>query len=220
MNPGGEDTVPEPPPSGPPPPPTPMEDWWLVRDSQGKVGWLMSRRLDVDVPDAIAGYAEGQKMVGAYLLRKVLDPESNFPDGLVPEYVTVLNPYQDGLPYDFNQVRVFTWNIKKHRYETAFRQRNLQGYLPVIATQESQTGGAPSFQITQGVGDSVTLDPNTGAAKPASTTSTTYVLENGHVQKAGLEPQAPPRQPLPQADAKRAKQKPGKKTARTKRHKR
>ena len=44
-------------------PPVPMEDWWLVRDSQGQVGWMLSRRLDVDVPDEIAGYSEGQKIV-------------------------------------------------------------------------------------------------------------------------------------------------------------
>ena len=50
---------------------------------------------------------------------------------MVPEYVSVTNAYKDGLPYDFDQVRVFTWNVKKHRYETAYRQRNLEGLLPV-----------------------------------------------------------------------------------------
>ena len=84
-------------PEAPPPPPA-MEDWWLIRDSQGRVGWMMAKRIDVDVPDAVAQYAEGQKMVAAYLLRKVYDPDSSFDDKQAPEYVTVLNPYQDGLP--------------------------------------------------------------------------------------------------------------------------
>jgi Bacterial SH3 domain len=175
--------------SSPPPAPVPMEDWWLVRDSQGRVGWIMGRRIDVDVPDDIAQYAEGQRMVAAYLLHKVYDPGSGFSDGQAPEYVTVLNPYQDGLPYDFNQVRVFTWNVRKHRYETAFRQRNLQGYLPVVVA--SQTGDkdapAPTFQITQGVGDSVTINPDTGVARPTSTQVSTYVLEDERVKKAGPE---------------------------------
>ena len=177
-------------PTAPPPPPA-MEDWWMVRDNQGRVGWMMARRIDVDVPDEIAQYAEGQKMVAAYLLRKVYDPDSSFADKQAPEYVTVLNPYQDGLPYDFSQVRVFTWNTRKHRYETAFRQRNLQGYLPVIvASQTGDAGGPePTFRITQGIGDSVTIDPDTGVAKPTSTQVSTYVLEDERVKKVG--PAAP-----------------------------
>jgi len=183
---------PNPAPTAPAPPPA-MEDWWLVRDSQGRVGWVMARRIDVDVPDEIAQYAEGQKMVAAYLLRKVNDPDSSFADKQAPEYVTVLNPYQDGLPYDFNQVRVFTWNTRKHRYETAFRQRNLQGYLPVIVASQSgdKEGPAPTFKITQGIGDSVSIDPDTGVARPASTQVSTYVLEDERVRRVGPEAPAP-----------------------------
>ncbi len=174
--------------------PVPMEDWWLVRDSQGKVGWLMSRRIDIDVPDAIAGYAEGQRIVAAYVLRKVDDPGSDFPDKQAPEYVTVLNPYQDGLPYDFSQVRVFTWSLKKHRYETAFRQRNLQGYLPVtVASATFEKGESePTFSFKQGIGDSVTIDPDTGATRPTSTETLTYRLDNTVVKKVGPERPATP----------------------------
>jgi len=174
-----------------PPPPPAMEDWWLVRSSQGRVGWMIARRIDVDVPDEVSQYSESQRMVAAYLLRKVYDPESNFPDKQAPEYVTVLTPYQDGLPYDFNQVRVFTWNLKKHRYETAFRQRNLQGYLPVIVGSQAADAATadPTFQITQGVGDSVKIDPDTGVIRPTSIQLSTYVLQGERVQKVG--PQVP-----------------------------
>jgi hypothetical protein len=202
------ETIPE------PPAPVPMEDWWLVRDGQGRVGWLMSRRLDVDVPDEIAQYAEGQKMVAAYLLRNVYDPDSKLPDGQAPEYVTVLNPYQDGLPYDFNQVRVFTWNVKRHRYETAFRQRNLQGYLPVVVTSQTggKTGPSPTFQITQGIGDSVTIDPDTGVARPASTEVSTYVLEDERVRKVAPQtPASPQRAALATSTEKSARRSHGKK---------
>ena len=75
-----------------------MEDWWLVRDSRGQVGWLLSRRLDIDVPDEIAGYSEGQKIVGAYILTKVSDPDSSLPDKLVPEYVSVRMPTKTVFP--------------------------------------------------------------------------------------------------------------------------
>lgn len=179
--------------------PVPMEDWWLVRDSQGKFGWIMSRRMDVDVPDDVAGYAEGQRMVAAYLLRKVYDPESNFPDKQAPEYVTVLNTYEDGLPYDFNQLRVFTWNLKRHRYETAFRQRNLQGYLPVAVSTGSFDEGEtePTFQFKEGIGDSVTIDPATSAARPTSAETLTYRLEGALVKRVDPALPAPTAKPAP-----------------------
>jgi SH3-like domain-containing protein len=167
-------------------PAVPMEDWWLVRDSRGQVGWLLARRLDVDVPDEIAGYSEGQKIVGAYVLTKVYDPGSSLPDKLVPEYVSVTNAYKDGLPYDFDQVRVFTWNVKKHRYETAYRQRNIEGYLPVTISQNK----IPMFSIKVATSDAVKVDPLTGAARPVDTATLDYQLESGMVKR--VTPSGPP----------------------------
>jgi SH3-like domain-containing protein len=173
-------------------PAIPMEDWWLVRDSRGQVGWLLARRVDVDVPDEIAGYSEGQKIVGAYLLTKVYDSESSLPDKMVPEYVSVTNAYKDGLPYDFDQVRVFTWNVKKHRYETAYRQRNIEGYLPVVISQSKTSQGqpVPAFSITVATSDAVKVDPLTGAARPVDTESLSYQLEGGMVKR--VTPAGPP----------------------------
>ena len=172
--------------------PPPMEDWWLTRDSQGRIGWLLARRMDVDVPDSIGGYAEGQRMVGAYVLTHVTDPDSNLPGNQVPEYVSVLGPFTDGLPYDFDQVRVFTWNLKKHRYETAYRQRNLQGYLPVVVATQTldKQGPVPTFSFKQGIGDSVITDPQTGAVRPAQTETELYRLDGVIVKK--VVPQAGP----------------------------
>jgi SH3-like domain-containing protein len=173
-------------------PAVPMEDWWLVRDSRGQVGWLLSRRLDIDVPDEIAGYSEGQKIVGAYVLTRVNDPDSSLPDKLVPEYVSVTNAYKDGLPYDFDQVRVFTWNVKKHRYETAYRQRNIEGYLPVTISQSKNAQGqaVPGFSITVATSDAVKVDPVTGAARPVATDTLNYQLEGGMVKR--VTPAGPP----------------------------
>ena len=111
--------------------PVVMEDWWLIRDSQNRVGWVYGRTLYVDAPDEIAQYAEGERIVAVYKLDGVPDEGKN-----VPEYLVLLTEPKDGMPYDFDQIRVFTWNTRKHRYETAYRERNLNGFLPVTLGQQ------------------------------------------------------------------------------------
>lgn len=176
--------------AGPPQPPLPnLEDYWLIRDSAGRVGWVRARTLDEDVPDAIAGLAEGQKIVGAYVLRRVYDPDANLPGDRVPEYLAVLAPWKDGLPYDFDQVRVFTWNLKKHRYETAYRERNLTGYLPVTVTEQTLNDQQePTFSYRVATGDQIALNPQTGMVKPGETVTESFRLEGVIVRRIGDRP--------------------------------
>lgn len=119
-----------------------LEDWWLVRDDQKHVGWVLARMVDVDVPIEIAQYAEGQRFVAFFPLNEVQDGDKK-----IPQYLCVLTEAHDGSPYDYDQVRVFTWNVKKHRYETAYREHGLDGVLPVTITQESfdKEGTLPVF---------------------------------------------------------------------------
>lgn len=120
-----------------------LEDWWLVRDSHGRVGWVLGRMVDSDVPLEVAQYAEGQRIVAFFVLNQVQDEDKK-----VAQYLTVLTEPKDGLPFDFNQFRVFTWNIKRHRYETAYRER-IEGMLPVKVVQEDfgKEGVLPAFAI-------------------------------------------------------------------------
>lgn len=106
-------------------PPAVREDWWLVRDPQNRVGWVLGRALYLDIPEEISQYSEGQRIVAAYTLDEQQDADKK-----VPEYL-VLFTEKEGLPYDYSQARVFTWNVRKHRYETAYRERELSGVLPV-----------------------------------------------------------------------------------------
>src|SRR5215472_11788079 len=111
--------------------PAMWEDWWLIRDSQRRIGWVRGHALYLDVPDEIAQYAEGQRFVAVYQLDDVPDQDKK-----VPEYLALLTEPKDGSPYDFDQVRVYTWNTRKHRYETAYHERNLAGVLPVSLGQQ------------------------------------------------------------------------------------
>jgi len=123
-----------------------LEDWWLVRDDQSRVGWVLARMVDVDVPLEIAQYAEGQRFVAFFVLNEVPDSDKGV-QKQVPQYLCVLTDPHDGLPYDFDQVRVFTWNTRKHRYETAYREHGLDGVLPVTITKEDfdKEGTLPVF---------------------------------------------------------------------------
>jgi SH3-like domain-containing protein len=128
------------------PPPGPiLEDWWLVRDSQKHAGWVLARMVDIDVPMEVAQYAEGQRIVAFFVLNEVQDAEKK-----VPQYLVLMTDNKDGLPYDFTMARVFTWNLKRHRYETAYRERNLNGVFPVKVGNEDfgKEGNLPSFVLT------------------------------------------------------------------------
>jgi SH3-like domain-containing protein len=210
--PTGNATKSQQPPVADAPPPPAMEDWWLVRDSKGDTGWLLSRLMDVDAPDSITRYAEGQRIVGAYILTTVNDPEAEQDDKNIPVYVTVMNPYKAGLTYDFDQVRVFTWNVKKHRYETGFRDRNIDGYLPLTIRMapdpygKSATAATPaptfSYKVLSDQAGPVIPDPVTGAIVPDKTILKTYRLEGNLVRRV-IQPGTPTggeARPEPQAD--------------------
>ncbi len=188
------------------PEPPAMEDWWLVRDAHNHTGWMLSRMLDVDVPDSVARYAENQRIVGAYILNMVNDPEIEGPIKDVPNYVVVLSPFKAGLPYDFNQLRVFYWNTKKHRYEGANRDRNILGYLPVrIGTDAGYAakdhgnpfaGQAPTYTYTVLAGGAPVpgFDPATGQLNPkkGDLVTKTYRLEGNNTRRVLPQGAAPP----------------------------
>ncbi|MDQ2925000.1 MAG: SH3 domain-containing protein, partial [Acidobacteriota bacterium] len=204
--------------------PPAMEDWWLVRDAKGHTGWLLSRLMEVDAPEALTRYAEGQRIVGAYVLAHVNDPESGqlrdgHPDPDIPIYVTVLSAYKAGLPYDFDQVRVFTWNLKKHRYETAFREKNIEGYLPVVVKEATDPYGhaansavpLPSFtyRVLAAEAPAPVPDAVTGLVAPGKTIAKTYRLEGNVTRRVLVPGSVAPAEahPVPEAEKKGKKRK-------------
>ena len=130
-------------------PPKPVfEDWYLVRNAAGQVGWVLMRMVDLDVPLDIAQYAEGQRIVGYFVLNTVTETIDD-QQKQEPQYLVLMNQPKDGLPYDYNQVRVFTRNRNRHRYETAYRERDMEGYLPATVGHAvfEKEGDLPTFTI-------------------------------------------------------------------------
>jgi len=124
-------------PSGPP-----MEDWYLLR-AAGKAGWALARMVEMTIPDEVAQYAEGKAITAWHVLDEVWDGGQK-----KPRYIWATSE-SVGSPYDFDGIRVFTWNRVRHRYETAYRERNRQGLYPItVGRVELKSGEVPAFSIT------------------------------------------------------------------------
>ena len=105
----------------------PQDDWSLVRNARGESGWVLTSRLYMAIPDEVAQYAEGRRITSYFALADVRD------GGLLKHNWLWTTIAHGDHPYDFDSFRVFTWSLRRHRYETAYIQRNVEGYFPVIA---------------------------------------------------------------------------------------
>jgi hypothetical protein len=162
-----------PPPPVPPPPPVvkevPMDDWSLVRAQDGKVGWVLTRPLNMAIPDEVGQYAEGHRITSYFVLGQIRDRDVVKNNWLW----TTIN--KGGEPYEFDSFRVFVWSLKHHRYETAYIERNIVGYYPI---QVSTTDSSPSFSVVLEGVDGVRYRK-------------TYSFEGFRVRMVGKEPYAP-----------------------------
>ncbi len=129
------------------------EDWFLVRgiasrppgESSARVsvtttttepgdqtvpiaGWVVARFIELDLPDPVREGASSANIhsVAWFELNRVPDPT-----GDKPQYLLAAARGPEGQPCDFTALRVYTWNAKRDRYETAFIENNLCGQLPI-----------------------------------------------------------------------------------------
>ena len=101
------------------------EDWSLVRTKDKQCGWVLSRNLNISIPDEVAQYGEGKRIAAYFDLGAVNDEEK----GVKHDWLWAVSSEVQN--FDFDAIRVFTWNRRRHRYETAFRARDLEGYFPI-----------------------------------------------------------------------------------------
>jgi SH3-like domain-containing protein len=170
-----------------------MEDWWLARDETGHTGWLLGKELDADVPAEIEAYGEGQRFIGSWPFTKVNDAKAKSTDlksadREVTEYLTVMAPPQSGQAFDFDQVRLFTWNRKWHRYETGFRLHPIQGFLPVrIFTESTPEGDVPAFSFLIAGDGNVKVDTESGIARPTLPRTIEFALIDERLKRIGTD---------------------------------
>jgi len=143
------------------------EDWYLVRGiatrppGEGTIrnsavmnttqpgdqtipiaGWVVARFVSLDLPDAVREGASSANIrpIAWFELNRVRDP-----DGDHPQYLVAGTRSPEGQPCDFTTIRVFTWNPKRTRYETAYIENDLCGALPVHLGKGPK--GEPEFRF-------------------------------------------------------------------------
>lgn len=118
-----------------------MEDWTLVRTKSNQYGWALSRNLMMAIPDEVAQYAEGKHITSYFDLGQVTDDEKGVKHNWLWTTASSIESF------DFDGWRVFLWNRHHHRYETSYRQRDVEGYFPVNTDPAGPDNRAATFQL-------------------------------------------------------------------------
>jgi hypothetical protein len=144
------------------------EDWFLIRglatrppgDSTARAaettttapgdqtlpiaGWVIARFIELDLPDAVRDGAASANIrpIAWFDLNRISDPA-----GDKTQYLVAAARGSEGQPCDFTTLRVYTWNLKKERYETAFIENDLCGQLPIRVGKSPK--GDPEFRFQE-----------------------------------------------------------------------
>jgi hypothetical protein len=127
-------------------PPVKTDGWSLVRAPGGAVGWVLTRLVSMGIPDEVAQYAEGHRIVSYFSLGETMDDDKKKAIWL---WTTTTDSHA---PWDFDSFRVFVWSTRRHRYETSYIERNIHGFAPVLVREvdyggKGLAGRYPGFSI-------------------------------------------------------------------------
>jgi Bacterial SH3 domain len=114
--------------------------WLKVRTSPTEIGWLLATFVEFDVPEGIAPYTEDYVYSAVKTLNSIEDPVA----GTIRWYVVGERRPGSDPDLDFTGIRVYTWNMRKQRYETAFRKQGLRGVYPL---EVGQVANNPTFRF-------------------------------------------------------------------------
>ncbi|MCS7024556.1 MAG: hypothetical protein NZV14_07125 [Bryobacteraceae bacterium] len=154
------------------------DDWYLVRTPEKKAGWVLARMMVMGIPDEVATYAEGQRITSYFELGRVNDVVNE--ENVTRSHWLWTTQSQGLRPFQFDGLRVFIWNTKRHRYETAYRERDLKGYYPILRHTVEITEGRRKLQWP---GFTVFVEDAEGRLWKRS-----YVFQINRVRLIGSEP--------------------------------
>ena len=107
-------------------------------------GWVVARFVELDLPEAVReGMASANvRPIAWFELNRIASPS-----GDKPQYLVAGTRSAEGQSCDFTILRVYTWNARRTRYETAFIENNLCGQMPVRLGKGPK--GEPEFRFRQ-----------------------------------------------------------------------
>lgn len=126
--------------------PPKFEDWSLIRTSDGRAGWILTRSMTMTIPDDVARYAEGHRITSWFALGDVHDGD------VVKKHYLWTTIAKGGEPFEFDGFRIFVYNARRHRYETGYREKGVRGYFPsalhpVEVTEGRRTHTVQGFSL-------------------------------------------------------------------------
>lgn len=166
--------------------PVPLEDWTLVRTKDKQIGWVLTRNLIMSIPDEVAQYAEGKRITSYFDLGTVQDEEK----GTRHNWLWTTASGQEQC--DFDAWRVFLWNRRRHRFETSYREHDVEGYFPVHVDPADASSPMRSFDLI--------LRSDNGKLEERK-----YNFDGVRVHLAGVEPYDPEKALAPAAAGQAAK---------------
>jgi hypothetical protein len=105
-------------------------------------GWVIARFIELDLPGAVREGAASANLrpLAWFELNRVSDPS-----GDKPQYLVAATRGPEGQACDFTALRVYTWYVKRGRYETAYIENDLCGQMPVRVAKGPK--GEPEFRF-------------------------------------------------------------------------
>jgi hypothetical protein len=137
-------------------PPVKVDGWSLVRTQTGQCGWVLTRLLSMAIPDEVAQYAEGKRIVSYFALGDIADGDERKKIWL---WTTTTDSHA---PWSFDSFRVFVWSLRRHRYETSYIERTIKGYSPVLIQEVTYNAKPLAGRYT---GFSICLDKKDGSGR-------------------------------------------------------